>query len=104
MRKAIYELIIYEKSEGKNYDEKIKHLKGKYPQVDSELFDILAHIQDMTSDKVHEQSWDKWDSAYLQLIIEALKAVLYEMYVVPDVRKTRAVSVLKLKEEISKKK
>lgn len=42
--------------------------------VDETLSDVLGHIQDMTSDKVHEQSWPKWDSPSLTLIIETLRA------------------------------
>ena len=61
MRKAIYELLIKENAEGKDYETRIKSLKSKFPSIDSELFDILSAIQDMTSDKIHEQSWDKWD-------------------------------------------
>lgn len=54
MRKAIYELLVREKIEGEHYEDKIKNLKQKYSAVDQELFEILSHIQDMTSDKVHE--------------------------------------------------
>lgn len=61
-RKAIYELTIREKAEGGNYEERIKFLKTKFPQIDPTYFDVLSHIKDMTSDKVHEQSWDKWDN------------------------------------------
>ena len=55
-RKAIYELTVIEKAEGTDYEGRIKSLKKKFPSVDSELFDILCHIKDMTSDKIHEQS------------------------------------------------
>src|SRR5713101_1477049 len=72
-RKAIYELIVLEQAEGDNYDERIKSLKAKHPEIDPTLFDVLAHIKDMTSDKIHEQSWDKWDSKHLVLFIETLK-------------------------------
>jgi|SRR3989344_7077355 len=104
MRKAIYELTIHEKSEGANYEDRIKSLKSKYANTDPELFDILAHIKDMTSDKVHEQSWDNWDSKYLKLIIETLKAVLHEIYVIPSVKKERSSAVMKLKEQVFGKK
>lgn len=70
MRKAIYELLVFEKATGADYENRIKSLKKKYPDSDPALFDILSNIQDMTSDKIHEQSWDKWDSRYLILIIE----------------------------------
>lgn len=104
MRKAIYELTIIEKAEGEDYESKIKSLKSKYPAIDSELFDILSQIKDMTSDKIHEQSWDKWNSQYLQLIIETLKTILHEIYVLPEMKKDRLKSVRQLREELVKDK
>lgn len=103
-RKAIYEVTVNEGVEGKDYEEKIKALKPKYPQIDTELFDTLAHIQGMTSDKLHEESWGKWDSKTLRFLLEVLKAVLHEMYVLPKEKKERSVRVLKLKEELEKNK
>ena len=95
-RKAIYELTILQACSGANYDERIKELKAKFPQIDPELFDVLGHIKDMTSDKIHEQSWDKWDSNHLVLFIETLKAILHEIYVVPDDRKRRSQTIQNL--------
>ena len=43
----------------------------------------------MTSDNVHEGSWEAWDSPKLRFIIELTKATLHEMYVVPEERKER---------------
>lgn len=100
MRKAIYELLIIEKCSKLNYDERTKELKVKYKDTDPTLFDILGHIKDMTSDKIHEQSWDKWDSDKLKLIIETLKAVLYDIYVIPAIKKERSKVVLQLKENV----
>lgn len=104
MRKAIYEFTIKEKAEGKDYKSKIKFLKSKYKSVDPSLFDILAAIKDMTSDKIHEQSWDKWDSANLKLIIETLKTILYEIYVSPRKKEERRKAVQQLYEKVQKKK
>ncbi len=101
MRKAIYELCVIEEAEGSCYEDKIKSLKNKNPQSDPELFEILSHIQNMTSDKVHEQSWDKWDSTYLKLIIETLKTVLYEIYVLPKERKERSSIIKNLRESVT---
>ena len=64
-RKAIYELLNKENAEGADYESRIKSLKGKYPDCDPDYFDILSAIQNMTSEKVHEQSWPKWDSKNL---------------------------------------
>src|SRR5579863_4712917 len=102
-RKAIYELTILEKAEGLNYDERIKSLKNKHPQIDPTLFDVLAHIKDMTSDKVHEQSWDKWDKNHLNLFIETLKAILQELYVIPQERDNRSLQIKGLLEGVRKK-
>jgi len=95
-RKAIYEFTILQKCEGENYDERIKQLKSKFPQIDEELFNVLGHIKDLTSNKVHEQSWEKWDSNHLVLFIETLKAILHEVYVVPDDRKRRSQTIQNL--------
>ena len=103
VRKAIYELLVHEKFIDGDYKDRIKSLKGKYPSIDPELFDELSHIQQMTSDKVHEQSWDKWDSPTLRLIIEALKEVLYEIYVLPDEKKQRKNKIQQLRQQTSKK-
>lgn len=100
MRKAIYELLIIEKISAENYDEKIKLLKKKYNNSDPSLFDILGHVQQMTSDKVHEQSWDKWEPKYLRLIIETLKTVFYDIYVIPMNKKERANIIQQLREKV----
>lgn len=102
-RKAIYELTITEKAEGSDYEGRIKFLKKKFPAVDPDLFDVLCHIKDMTSDKVHEQSWDKWDSKHLTLFLETLKAVLHEVYVVPDEKKNRSLKVQGLLQTVKEK-
>ncbi|MCU1289080.1 MAG: hypothetical protein JWN60_1309 [Acidobacteria bacterium] len=103
-RKAIYELTIREKAEGGNYEERIKFLKTKFPQIEPELFDVLSHIKDMTSDKVHEQSWDKWDNKHLKLFLETLKVILHEIYVIPDERKKRSLSISSLLPNVFKDK
>lgn len=104
MRKAIYEFTAKEKAEGIDYKSRIKYLKGKFNWVDSTLFDILAAIQGMTSEKIHEQSWDEWDSANLMLIIETLKTILHEIYVLPKQKEESLKAVRALQEKILKKK
>lgn len=100
LRKAIYELLEYEKTIVKdsktghaNYQESIKALKKKFSGIAPELFDALGDIQGLASDNVHEGSWDAWDSQKLRILIELTKATLHEMYVVPQERKDR-LSVL----------
>ncbi len=99
-RKAIYELLVLEAVEGKEYDDRIKSLKKKHPEIDTSLFDILGHIQDMTSDKLHEQSWDKWESDHLKLIIADLQDVLYFIYVLPKEKEERSVRIKQLQESV----
>lgn len=103
-RKAIYELLVHEKLSQGSYDDQIKRLKEKFAGIDEELFEILGHIKDMTSEKVHEQSWDAWDSKHLQLFLNALKAVLHEIYVVPDEKRTRASLVRAIHNELTTEK
>ena len=104
MRKAIYELLILQKAEGDDYESRIKSLKEKHPESDQSLFDILAQIKDMTSDKIHEQSWDKWDSHYIKLIIETLKTVLHDIYVIPEVKKERYQTIQSLQQVLKEDK
>ena len=99
-RKAIYELLVHEEAEGDHYDDQIKWLKTRYDHVDPELFDVLGHIQDMTSDKVHEQSWPKWDSRHLALILETLKVVLHEIYVLPQDKAARVGRIRDLRQQV----
>jgi hypothetical protein len=103
-RKAIYELLLHEKAVGESYEDRIKSLKAKYTGIDPVLFDVLAAIQDMTSDKVHEQSWVKWDSPQIRLILETLKSILDEIYVVPDQRAQRAKTVREMREAMQQEK
>ena len=100
-RKAIYEFLRLQNATGQNYDEKIKDLKTRNSNIDSDLFDIIGHIKDMTSDHIHEQSWVAWDSGNLRVFLEALKAVLHEIYVVPKEKRGRADSVRALREQLS---
>jgi hypothetical protein len=95
---------VLEKVEGDRYEDRIKDLKEQYPAVDPDLFDILSHIQSMTSDKVHEQSWPKWDAKNLRLILETLKAVLQESYVEPQIKRERSQGSMRLREEALKPK
>ena len=100
-RKTIYELLVLEKAEGVDYESRIKSLKKKHTESDPTYYDILSHIQDMTSDKVHEQSWDKWDSHYLKLILETLKSILYDIYVSPKLKEERKLEIEKLRESVT---
>ncbi len=106
LRKAIYELL---RKEGigvdvGDYSERIKTLKEKFSSIDPSYFDVLCSIKEMTSDELHEESWEAFDSPILQELLEATKSILYEMYVLPDEKKTRLGSVPKLLEKLKKDK
>lgn len=83
-----------------NYENRIKSFKKKYPEVEQTYFDTLLTIQQMTSSKIHENSYDGWNSRHLRLILATLRQILHEIYVVPALREDRRESILKLKEEL----
>lgn len=105
LRKAIYELIKDQQAIGDSYQNKIKSLKQKYLYIYGGYFDILANVQDMTSENLHEQdgSWEPWDSKDLRLFITTVKEVLYEIYVTPDQKAQAKDAVMKLKSRSSLK-
>ena len=103
-RKIVYELAILEKAEGTNYDERIKSLKKIRSDIEEVYFDTLLTIQQVTSDKVHEQSYDGWQAKHLRLILSTLVELLNIIYVIPEIRKEKRKSILSLKDEILGKK
>lgn len=99
-RKVVYELARIEKAEGVNYDERIKSLKTKRPDLEPEYFDSLLTIQEVTSNKVHEESYDGWESRHLRLILSTLTEVMTLMYVIPELRKEKRQAIIDLKNKI----
>lgn len=103
-RKIVYELAILQKAEGSKYDERIKSLKKIRSDIEEEYFDTLLTVQQITSDKVHEQSYDGWQAKHLRLILSTLVELLNIIYVIPEIRKEKRKSILSLKDEILGKK
>jgi len=68
--------------------------------VEEIYFDTLLTIQQMTSDKVHEQSYGGWQAKHLWLILSTLVELLNIIYVIPEIRKEKRKSILSLKDEI----
>jgi hypothetical protein len=99
-RKVVYELAIIEHADGDDYESRLKSLKAKRSDIDGEYFDTLLTIQQVTSSKVHELSYDKWNSAHLRIILTALSEIFYAMYVVPQVRQEKRSAILRLKDEV----
>ena len=84
---------------GDSYEDRIKSLKSVNSHVDPAYFDTLLTIQQVTSTKVHEESYDGWESKHLRLILSSLTEVLREIFVVPAIREEKRQAILKLKEE-----
>lgn len=99
-RKIVYELGTLSKATGDNYEDQIKSLKTKHPEVEPAFFDTLLTIQQITSSKVHENSYDGWEAKHLRIILASLSEVLHEIYVVPALRDDRRKAILALKGEV----
>ena len=99
-RKLVYELAVKIGAEGGNYEDRIKSLKAKLPQIDATFFDTLLTIQEVTSEKVHENSYDGWESRHLKVILASLYEVLQEVYVLPKVREEKRKAIVDLKAQI----
>lgn len=99
-RKVVYELGVIQQASGDNYEDRIKSLKAINANIDPAFFDTLLTIQQVTSTKVHEESYDGWESKHLRLILSSLTEVLREIFVVPAVREEKRKAILNLKDEI----
>lgn len=99
-RKLIYELARLEKAEGPDYESRLKSLKAVRTDVEPEFFDTLLTLQQVTSDKVHEQSYDGWESKHLRLILATIVEILNAMYVIPKLRKEKRKAILELREKV----
>ena len=99
-RKIIYELSVLHEIDETRYEDRIKLLKEKHHGLEPTFFDTLLTIQQVTSSKVHENSYDGWESKHVRVILASLREVLHEIYVVPALRQDRRTEVLKLKSEL----
>ena len=99
-RKIVYELAQIENATGDSYEDQIKSLKSVRLGVEPTYFDTLLTIQQVTSSKVHENSYDGWEAKHLRIILAALSEVLHELYVLPAVRDDRRKAVLALQKEL----
>jgi len=99
-RKLVYELAKIEKAEGDTYESQLKSLKTIREDVEPDYFDTLLTIQQVTSSKVHEESYDGWESRHLRVILATIQEVLGAMYVIPKVREEKRKAILDLKDEV----
>ena len=99
-RKIVYELAKIEEATGDNYAKRIKSLKQKRTDVDGSYFDTLLTVQDVTSSKVHENAYDKWEARHVRLVLASLQQILHELYVVPALRVDRRREIESLRKEV----
>ena len=99
-RKIVYELSVDQGSNTGTYEDRIKSLKEKRPDVDGTYFDTLLTIQQVTSSKVHESAYDGWEGKHVRLILATLREVLHQLYVVPALREDSRQSILRLRSEL----
>lgn len=99
-RKLVYELAAREKAVGDNYDDRLKSLKQVRPDLDPVYVDSLLTIQQVTSSKVHEESYNGWSAGHLRLILATLHEILTALYVLPAVREQKRRDILALRSEV----
>ncbi len=100
LRKAIYEFLENEYKgieTPENYEDKIKGLKTKYPNITVEYFDALSNIQDMASKNLHEGSWEVWKKPQFDFLLAVVKELLVDIYVRPQEKTSILQKVLSLK-------
>ena len=102
LRKAVYVLIFAEKARGARYVDKIESLRKKHPQIDPIHFDILARIEDMAvgSNKVRGRSGGRWEQKHLKLIMETMKALLNELFILPSLKEDKKREIEALLDDI----
>ena len=103
VRKIIYELAAAHGAVGDDSEERVKSLKSKFSDIDPTFFDTLVSVQQMTSTKVHEESYDGWKSAHLRVMLEAIRTVLDAIYVEPEKRKRQRERMLRMQKELMPK-
>jgi hypothetical protein len=110
LRKTIYKLLQNEKipdtkDDGRFYthDERIELLKKEYTDIESELLDELKVIHILTSQELHENDWEDFNSHKIRFLIEVIKEVLTNMYVLPNEKYKRRQHLNALKAKSTQK-
>ena len=81
-----------------HYSDCIKAFKECCPDL-TEFIEPLEDITGITSDQVHENSWDEISSKDIEICLASIKDLLEELYVQPALLKERREAILKMKEE-----
>ena len=63
LRKSIYKLLQHENiKERLKHDKRVDLLKKKYPKIDAPLLNTLKKVHVLTSQELHENDWQDFDS------------------------------------------
>ncbi len=116
LRKLIYTLLSEQlnKKEGKSkqslrqlgyehYSDCTKALKEYYPTLKI-FIEPLEDITGITSDQLHEDSWSEISSQDLNICLESIKDLLYEIYVQPQILQERRDKISQMRQKASSKK
>ncbi|WP_133128979.1 hypothetical protein [Legionella nagasakiensis] len=111
LRKAIYKLLQHEEIPDTNdagdfhsHDYRIELLRQKHKEIDSELLNELKAIHILTSQELHENDWEDFDSPRIRFLIEVIKEVLNHLYIIPDEKEKRRKELAMLKSKAKPKK
>ena len=105
IRKTIYEFLIKENAQGNNYDEKIKSLKGRCKTLDDQYIDMIAGIQGIMCDQVHESTvFENFTSRHAKAYIAVLKEIFNHFYVLPKEASVKKAEIDTLFSEIKMQK
>lgn len=81
-----------------HYSDCIKAFKEYCPDL-TVFIEPLEDITGITSDQVHENSWDEISSKDIEICLVSIKDLLDELYVQPALLKERREAIFKMKEE-----
>ncbi len=85
-----------------NYDECIERLKQEYKNLDL-FFETIDSIKGITSDQVHEDSWEEMNSSDLDMFLFVIKELLNELYVKPEEMEEKRKQILERKNKVLSK-
>ncbi|MGN0919272.1 MAG: hypothetical protein ACI4OR_00715 [Alphaproteobacteria bacterium] len=85
-----------------HYSDCIKALKEYHPTLKI-FIEPLEDITGITSDQVHEDSWSEMSPQDLDICLESIKDLLYEIYVQPAILQDRRDKICQLRKKASSK-
>lgn len=100
LRKAIYKLLQVNDIPAKKgerqflkYDQRVDLLESKCEEeqilISNDAFTDLKDIHYVSSQELHDDDWEEFDSSKLHHLMIVMQEILYELYIVPDERTKR---------------